>query len=179
MKIDNDDVKEVKNVLWPNEKIMGTVKQRRVGPGGSVTVPTSVVITDQRLIILNRATLGIRHDYEVIPYNSISSVRLEEGIISSSVFIRVQGYDTDKGLLQKGRQEGEIDGLRNKDAKELANFINLKMQQRSQQQAPVPSAPPHEDMDTNVGGYMFCNKCGAKNSASASFCSKCGAKLGR
>src|SRR5271169_2472068 len=105
MNVDPNDLKAVQKILWPGEHVEGTVMQRRVGPGGSVTVPTSVIATDKRIIIVNRATLGLRHDYEVIPYSTISSVRLEHGIISSSVFIRVNGYDTDKGLLKNGKQE--------------------------------------------------------------------------
>jgi hypothetical protein len=171
MKIDPDDLKAVQKILWPGERVEGTVMQRRIGPGGSVTVPTSVVATDKRIIIVNRATLGLRHDYEVIPYAKISTVRLEHGIISSTVFIRVQGYDTDKGLLKKGEQEGEIDGLRNKDAEDLTNLINLKMEQIDSGAQP-PSQP-----DSGVGGYVFCTKCGAKNSAGSKFCGGCGAPL--
>ena len=171
MHIDQADAKSVANTLWPGERIVGTVKQRRIGPGGSVTVPSSIVLTDKRVLIVNRATLGIRHDYEVIPYSAITSVRLEQGIISSSVFIRVLGYDTDKGLLKNGKQEGEIDGLRRNDANELSSYINFKLGQRT--------APASEERtpDANVGGYIFCRKCGTKNPAGSNFCSGCGAPL--
>lgn len=172
MNVDPGDARMVANALWPGERIVGTVKQRRIGPGGSVTVPTSVVVTDRRVLIVNRATLGIRHDYEVIPYNAITSVRLELGIISSSVFIRVLGYDTDKGLLKNGKQEGEIDGLRNNDAQQLANFINLKLSQRQEMAASTSALP-----DSGVGGYTFCRKCGVKNPAGSNFCAGCGARL--
>lgn len=172
MDIDQGDVKAVQKILWPGEKVVGTVMQRRVGPGGSVTVPTSVIATDRRIIILNRATLGLRNDYEVIPYNTISSVRLEHGIISSSVFIRVQGYDSERGLLKNGRQEGEIDGLRNSDALELANLINLKLQGMSK-----ALDPQQGYQDEGVGGYVFCPKCGAKNKSGSNFCINCGTKF--
>jgi ribosomal protein L40E len=171
MKIDPTDAKSVMNILWPGERIVGTVKQRRIGPGGSITVPASVVLTDKRVLIVNRATLGIRHDYEVIPYGAVTSVRLEQGIVSSSVFIRVLGYDTDKGLLKNGKQEGEIDGLRRDDATELSNYINFKLGQRN--------APAQEERlpDANIGGYLFCRKCGTKNPVGSNFCSGCGAPL--
>src|SRR5271157_4255810 len=116
MNVDPEELKVVQDILWEGEQVRGTFKQRRIGPGGSVTVPTSVIATDSRIIIVNRATLGLRKDYEVIPYSKITSVRFEKGIISSTVFIRVEGYDRDKGLLKGGREEGEIDGLHNKDA---------------------------------------------------------------
>jgi hypothetical protein len=172
MNIDPDDMKVVQRILWPGEQVECTVKQRRIGPGGSIAIPTSVVATDRRIIIVNRATLGLRHDYEVIPYPTIASVRLEHGIISSSVFIRVQGYDTDRGLLKNGKQEGEIDGLRNKDAEALANLITMKTQQATAPRQSVQGYP-----DNNVGGYVFCTKCGAKNLGASKFCAGCGAQL--
>ncbi len=168
MAIDQNDVNSVKGVLLPDEKVQLTVRQRRVGPGGSVTVPTSVIATDKRLIIVNKATLGIRKDYEVILYRQITSVRFEKGIISSSVFIRVQGYDKDQGLLQGGKEEGEIDGLNNTDAKLLADYVNQMI-------VAVTELP--EAADDASATSVFCSKCGAKNPAGSKFCSKCGAKL--
>jgi hypothetical protein len=169
--VNPDELNAVKDILWKGEQVMGTFKQRRIGPGGSVTVPTSVIATDSRIIIVNRATLGIRKDYEVIPYSRITSVRLESGIISSSVFIRVEGYDRDTGLLKGGKEEGEIDGLHNKDARDLADFVNTKLGEAG--------APKQQGtyLDSGVGGYVFCSKCGTKNVASAKFCTGCGAAL--
>ncbi|MDE1833528.1 MAG: PH domain-containing protein [Candidatus Micrarchaeota archaeon] len=162
MAVSADDMRLVQGILVPGEQPVLSVMQRRVGPGGSVTTPTTVVATDRRIIIINRASLGIRKDYEAIPYKEIASVRLEHGIISSSVFIRVEGYDRDKGLLKSGKEEGEIDGLRNNDAKALSDEINRRI-------LSVPSDPPAQG-----GDYVFCTKCGTRNAAGSNFCSKCG-----
>ncbi|MGD0729324.1 MAG: zinc-ribbon domain-containing protein [Candidatus Micrarchaeaceae archaeon] len=176
MNIDPDDIGIARKVLWPNETVEGTIKQRRIGPGGSMITPTSVVVTDKRLVIINRATLGFRQDYEVIPYNAITTVRLEHGIISSSVFIRVQGYDRDKGLLPGNKEEGEIDGLRNKDAVELTDYINKKIEERLDAQTEVDKEISGK-VDAQGGAYIFCTKCGTKNDATSRFCIKCGAQL--
>ncbi len=176
MPIDSEEAEAVQDLMWPGEQIRLTVKQRRVGPGGSVMTPTSVVATNKRLIILNRATLGIRRDYEVILYRQITSVRLERGMVSSSVFVRVQGYDTDKGLLKNGKQEGEIDGLNNNDAKALADFIN---QQLAEFNGAGPAAEQGGEQEERAaqGAYVYCSSCGARNDADALFCTSCGAKL--
>lgn len=162
MAVSPDDLKLVQSVLVDGEQPILSVTQRRVGPGGSVTTPTTVFATDKRIIIVNRASLGIRKDYEAIPYKEIASVRLEHGIISSSVFIRVEGYDRDKGLLKSGKEEGEIDGLRNNDAKALSDEINRRI-------LSAPSDPPAQG-----GDHVFCTKCGARNAVGSNFCSKCG-----
>jgi hypothetical protein len=179
MAVNADDAGLVKELLWEGEVVEETARQRGVGPGGSLTAPTSVVCTNKRLIIVNKATLGLRKDYEVIQYRQITSVRLEHGIISSSVFIRVQGYDRDKGLLGAGKEEGQIDGLRNKEARHLADYLNKKIAAAgespmaangNQQQQANGTAPPGP-------GAKFCAKCGHSYTPGSKFCENCGAKL--
>ncbi len=173
MAINQSDVDIVKEQLIEGENVLLTANQRRIGPGGSATTPTTVVATDKKVILVNRATLGIRKDFEIIPYRQITSVRLESGIISSTVFIRVQGYDRDQGLLKNGREEGEIDGLGKNDAKQLADIINKMLvtgpvEEFGQNSGVTPSG---------AGGSIYCQSCGAKNSLSSKFCASCGKQL--
>lgn len=180
MHVDATELGIAKKVLWPEETVEGTIKQRRFLPGGSLITPTTVVITDRRLIIINRASLGLRQDYEVVPYTAITDVRLEHGIISSSVFVRVQGFSTDKGFLSGGKKEGEIEGLKNKDAIELADYLNHKIEKRleTQQEFEAKVADnPQRSIDSGLGSYIYCNNCGTKNVSSAKFCRKCGESL--
>ncbi len=179
MNIDPTELNLARKILWPAEEVEGTIKQRRFLPGGSLITPTTVVVTDKRLIIINRASLGFRQDYEVVPYNALVSVRLEHGIITSTVFVRVQGYDTDRGLLGGGgKQEGEIDGLKNKDAVELVDYINKKIEERLDATNEVEKdVQAREHIDNAVGSYVYCTKCGTKNNSTSKFCSKCGASL--
>lgn len=169
MPVNEHEVDAVKNLLWPNEVVEGTVEQRRIGPGGSLIAPTLVIATNMRIIIVNKASLGMRKDYEIIPYKQITSVRLEHGIISSTIFLRVDGYDTDKGLLSNGKQEGEMDGLKNREAVELADLINKKITQNIE--------PAEGQLDSKIGAYVYCTNCGAKDKADAKFCGRCGTKL--
>ncbi len=172
MEVDQQELKLVEDDLWPSETVMGTVKQRRILPGGSLITPTTVFITNKRIIIMNRASAGLRKDFEIIPYNKITSVRLEHGIISSSVFVRVEGYDKDVGLLSHGKEEGEIDGLKNRDAQELVRMLNENI-------ASATGGSPVDNLlrEPEGGVQMFCSKCGAKNPSDAKFCSKCGSQL--
>ena len=45
MALDQSDVNAAKSILEPGEEVVMTARQRRVGPGGSVTTPTSVLAT--------------------------------------------------------------------------------------------------------------------------------------
>ncbi len=176
MAVDQNEVKAAKDILWQDEVVEATVRQR-MNPllGGAVIMPTSVLATNKRLIILNRASMTLRVDYEVIPYRQIASVRLERGVVTSTIFVRVQGYDVDKGLLKNGKQEGEIDGLKNKEAQEFADCINRRLEQM--QDMAEGEQPGAGQADKSMGAYVFCIKCGTKQVPGAQFCSKCGAKL--
>lgn len=171
MAIEQEDVNPIKDELWPDEEVILTVRQRRVGPGGSMVTPTSVVATNKRIIIINRETLGLRHDIESVPYDHITSVRWEHGIISSSVFLRVSGFSTEKGFLKgKNDQEGEIDGLNNNDAKELSDYVEKMLSGEDKKDA----QPPAGDAE---GGGGFCSNCGAALDVGSKFCPKCGKKV--
>ncbi|MGA3020654.1 MAG: PH domain-containing protein [Candidatus Micrarchaeales archaeon] len=171
MVVSQEDVNAAKQILMPDEVPSVTVRQRRIGPGGSMVNPTSVIATNKRIIIINRETLGIRKDYETIPYAQVTSVRFEKGIISSSVFIRVQGYDRVKGLLENGKEEGEINGLTSHDAKILADFINQKILEIQEGGTGIG------DETRPSAGHKYCSRCGAKNDMDAEYCDRCGVKL--
>ena len=47
MNVDPGELGVVKDILWQGEQVRGTFKQRTIGPGGSVTVPTSVIVDGQ------------------------------------------------------------------------------------------------------------------------------------
>ncbi|MDE1823350.1 MAG: PH domain-containing protein, partial [Candidatus Micrarchaeota archaeon] len=80
MAVNQGDVERVKGLLTPDEKIIMTASQSRMAPGGNRVVPSFIVATDRRVIMVNRSALGLRGDYESIPYEKITEVRLDKGI---------------------------------------------------------------------------------------------------
>ncbi|HVC58656.1 MAG TPA: PH domain-containing protein [Candidatus Acidoferrales bacterium] len=167
MHVDEREVDEVRRFLWPGETVELTVKQRKIRPGGSLITPTSFVATNKRLIIINRTRLGVRKDFEVIPYRYITAVKLLHGLFSCSVLIRVSSVDSGDG---KGQNEA-IGGIRPSEAEVLVHFLNKRMievhQQTDKQKTPEPAEQKLE--------VRFCTECGSKNSAIAKFCASCGA----
>ena len=89
-------------------------------------------------------------------------MRLERGIFSSSVILRLFGGDTGRGFLTTEREEGEVNGLRFRDAKILMDFINKKV--RSTEKG-------------EKGIYQYCPRCGARNPKGAESCANCGIPL--
>lgn len=199
MKVDTQDLEAVEKILVKGEKVEGSATQRRLGPGGSLTSPTSVIVTDKRIIVIKRAVFGLRHDYEVFSLSTITSIKLKHGFVSSSIFVRTQGSEADSG--KHGSTEGEIFGLTKNDAEDLANLINGNLARMEAHNAPAHKQDAHKQdiahkhdaahkQDSShkhgilhrqeapdIEAYEFCSKCGAKILKTAKFCKSCGAKI--
>jgi hypothetical protein len=75
-----DEIKKISNQLVQGEKVLLVAKQSRIRPGGSaLTTPNTIFTTDRRLLIRNPTMLGMRENVEDIPYDKITSVKLEKG----------------------------------------------------------------------------------------------------
>jgi hypothetical protein len=79
-------------------------RQSRLKPGGSAFTPNIVFGTDRRIIIKDPTMLSLRQNVVDIPYDMISSVRLDKGVFSSNVIFKAPG------LINSGRR-GKLDRL--------------------------------------------------------------------
>ena len=136
---DKDDLEEIRkiaNKLDQNEKVLFVAKQARNIPGGAIiSSPNTVFATDKRLIIRNPTMLGMRENVEDIPYDKITSVKLEKGLFSSTVLIRAPGLSElsrlsqASGLIAWGRgEDGTIDALPKAKAEQLVKIIKERME---------------------------------------------------
>ncbi|MDE1824955.1 MAG: PH domain-containing protein [Candidatus Micrarchaeota archaeon] len=189
MAAEQREIGDISEILGPNEKIEARAEQRRLGPGGELTTPITIIATDQKLIVINRTRFGIKKDYEIVQYGNVVSAKLINGFISSSVIIRVRGYKIGTG---HGNSE-EINGFVNDDAKRLVEYINKRIgsapqpgHQAAQAQpgAIVNGAPAEAKVTGNPivaekrrGEFVFCTSCGGKNLSGSKFCSSCGKQM--
>ena len=162
--IDRRAVKDIRNELLPDERVEMTTKQRRFSPGGAILTPSTLIATNRRLIVLYRTEFGFKKVYEIIPYNKLTTVRLESGLFSSTIHLHVLGV-ADHTQRDDGRIEEEFSGLKHKEAEAMVTFINKKLSRDS-----------HEDLGS-VEDYVYCPKCGARVAPTSTFCHNCGAKL--
>jgi Bacterial PH domain len=79
-------------------------RQSRLKPGGSAFTPNIVFGTDRRIIIKDPTMLGLRENVVDIPYEMISSVRLDKGVFLSNIIFRAPG------LISSGRR-GKLDKI--------------------------------------------------------------------
>jgi Bacterial PH domain len=90
-KDDLDEIEKIRNILNPNEEVFVVARQSRLKPGGSKLTPNVVFGTDRRIIIRDPSMLGLREDIVDIPYDMISSVRLDKGVFSSNIVFKAPG----------------------------------------------------------------------------------------
>jgi Bacterial PH domain len=112
---DKDDLEEIKKIahmLNPNEEVFVVARQSRLKPGGSKLTPNVVFATDRRIIIKDPSMLGLREDIVDIPYDMISSVRIDKGMFSSNIMFKAPG------LVNLSRR-GKLDKLMMVDGDEI------------------------------------------------------------
>src|SRR5919199_81308 len=103
-KDDLEEIKEIAEMLNPNEEVLVVARQSRLKPGGSKLTPNVVFATDRRIIIKDPSMLGLREDIVDIPYDMISSVRIDKGVLSSNIIFKAPG------LISSGRR-GKLDRM--------------------------------------------------------------------
>lgn len=119
---DNDELEEIRKIanrLDQDEKVRFVAKQSRMKPGGSaLATPNIVFATDKRVIIRNPTMLGMRENIDDIPYDKMTSVKLEKDVFSSTILIRsprlseMSRVSKYSGLISWGRgEDGQIDAL--------------------------------------------------------------------
>ena len=91
-------------MLNQNEEVFVVARHSMFKPGGSKFTPNVVFGTDRRIIIKDPAMLGLRENVVDIPYDMISSVRLDKGVFSSNVIFKAPG------LISSGRR-GTLDKM--------------------------------------------------------------------
>src|SRR5919205_1088804 len=109
---DLEEIKEIAEMLNPNEEVLVVARQSRLKPGGSKLTPNVVFATDRRIIIKDPSMLGLREDIVDIPYDMISSVRIDKGVFSSNIIFKAPG------LVNTSRR-GKLDRLMMVDKDEI------------------------------------------------------------
>lgn len=173
----------VEKLLFADETVEFTARQRRVGPGGSLISPSVVVATNERLLIVRDVLmLHIKQDIDAVAYSNITYTKIAHGLMSSTLVLGVIGYSSQ--LESTGASTFEIEGLRYTDAAELAQLIDkmiIKLKGRSPQETvTVQEGEKEEKRQAAQAGErwkVLCKKCNAKNDFDAHYCDNCGAPL--
>ena len=130
-----NEIEKIKNLLNPNEKVLLVARQSRFLPGGSALTPNVVIATDRRIIIRDPYDLGFRSEIVDIPYDVITSVKLMNGVLTSTILFKAPALVNksklgllDEDIAGEDDQDGAIQALPKGDAEDLLEIIRRGIQ---------------------------------------------------
>jgi Bacterial PH domain/Short C-terminal domain len=167
-KEDLDEIKKIAEMLNPNEEVFVVARQSRLKPGGSHFTPNIVFATDRRIIIKDPSMLGLHEEVVDIPYDMITSIRLDKGVLSCNIIFRAPGLRSTGrlGMIEKltGNEYSDtgdtvITAIPKDKAQDLVEVIRNGMdrqrevyqqqpQPQQQSQPPQATTPQRTDVDT-------------------------------
>jgi hypothetical protein len=128
------EIKKIEKILNSDEKVLLVARQSRLMPGGSAVTPDNVIATDRRVIIRDPYMLGLKAELIDIPYDVITSVKLQKGVFTSTILFKAPTLLNksklgliDENIGRKHNQEGVIEALPKDKAEELLEIIRRRM----------------------------------------------------
>ncbi|MGI0044191.1 MAG: PH domain-containing protein [Nitrososphaeraceae archaeon] len=133
-----DEISSMQKMLSKGEKIMAITLQPRMLPGSCFVTPNIIYATNRRIIIVDPHVPDFKGGKVSIPYNTMTSLKLEEGPYStlaikfeSPTLINTMGLGKIHGIAGgKNRNERTIDAIPRTKAEELMNAILFAMHRR-------------------------------------------------
>src|SRR5215208_5710161 len=129
-----EEINKITNMLNPDEKILLLARQSRIKPGGSYFTPNTIYATDRRIIIRDPYMLGLKTNIVDIPYDIITSLKLEKGVLSSTIRFKAAGLmsSTKLGMMDsiiegEDDQTGIIEAIPKDKAEDLLEIIRSGM----------------------------------------------------
>jgi PH (Pleckstrin Homology) domain-containing protein len=131
---DMDEIRRIQDVLNPDENVIIVVRQSRILPGGSYVTPNTIYATEKRLIIRDPYMLGIKENLIDIPYDVVTSIKLEKGLFSSTIRFEATALVGSKrlgmihGIIHGNNDhEGVIEAIPKAKAEDLTEAIRFGM----------------------------------------------------
>jgi Bacterial PH domain len=133
-----NEIEKIEKILTSDEKVLLVARESRLMPGGSHFTPNSVIATDRRVIIRDPYMLGLKAEVIDIPYDVITSVKLQKGVFTSAILFKAPAMVNnsklgliDEGISGEDDQEGVIEALPKDKAEELLEIIRRQMKPAS------------------------------------------------
>jgi len=131
---DLKEINKISEMLNPDEKVLLVARQSKIKPGGSYFTPNTIYATDRRLLIRDPYMLGLKANVVDIPYDIITSLKLEKGVLSSTIRFKAAGLmsSTKLGMMDsiiegEDDQTGVIEAIPKDKAEDLLEIIRSGM----------------------------------------------------
>lgn len=154
-KSDLEEISKIREMLNPDEKVLLVARQSRIRPGGSLHTPNIIYATDRRIIIRDPYMLGIKENVVDIPYDIVTSVKLEKGLLSSTIRFKAPGLmsSTKLGMMDsiidgEDDQGGIIEAISKDKAQDLLEIIRSGMQSTTNRKSAPSNQRPNELLES-------------------------------
>lgn len=157
-------VRKISKMLNPDERILLVAIRSRIRPGGSLFTPNEIYATDRRIIIRDPYMLGIKENIVDIPYDIITSLKLEKGLLSSTIRFKAPGLvsSTKMGMMDSiadGKDNdpgGVIQAIPKSKAEDLLEIIRSGMISNNKNSvASQMQILPSESSDNNNAAILL------------------------
>ena len=136
------EIEQVEKLLSSDEKVLLVAKQSRLMPGGSALTPDSIIATERRIIMRDPYMLGLKSELIDIPYDVITSVKLQKGVFTSTILFKAPSLVNksklglmDEGISGEDDPEGVMEALSKDKAEELLEIIRRRMKESNDDRA--------------------------------------------
>lgn len=79
---------EIRSMLLEREEILLTAEQARFKPGGSITTPNKIYVTNMRILFKDPRLFGLKANLVDVNYVDISNVRMKRGLFSTEIYLK-------------------------------------------------------------------------------------------
>ena len=131
---DLNEIEKIEKILNSDEKVLLVARESRLMPGGSALTPNTVIATDRRVIIRDPYMLGLKSELIDIPYDVITSVKLQKGILTSTILFEAPTLVNksklglmDENISGENDHGAVIEALPKDKAEELLEIIRRQM----------------------------------------------------
>jgi hypothetical protein len=128
------EIEKIQKILNSEEKVLLVARESRLMPGGSILTPNTVIATDKRVIIRDPYMMGLKSELIDIPYDVITSVKLQKGVFTSTILFKAPTMVNksklglmDENISGEDDQDGVIEALSKHKAEELLEIIRRHM----------------------------------------------------
>lgn len=142
-----NEIEKIEKILNSEEKVLLVARESRLMPGGSILTPNTVIATDKRVIIRDPYMLGLKSELIDIPYDVITSVKLQKGVFTSTILFKAPTMVNksklglmDENISGEDDQDGVIEALSKDKAEELLEIIRRHMKVTSTGDAEATSS---------------------------------------
>jgi len=171
---------DVKKLLGPNEVVQLYIRQKIYHPKVNID---SVVVTNERVILRHPHAMGLRKDYTDYNYQDMSNVKLDKGILRSTIRCTLRFGGVPLELIDLPNSDaqsayGLIRGnlVRYQSPSVSANAVIPGTQAQGQPAPASPGAATPVVIEKEVV-KVRCKYCGTLNDETARVCSSCGGNL--